>query len=92
MAACLLSRFSHVQLFATLQTVARQGLLFWGFSRQEYCSGLPFPSPGSFPNSGIEPMSLTLAGRFFTAKPRGKPVIYLYRIIVVYLKFKFNCT
>ena len=90
MAACLLSRFSHVQLFATLQTVACQGLLFWGFSRQEYCSGLPFPSPGSFPNPGMEPMSLTLAGRFFTAKPRGKPVIY--RIIVVYLKFKFNCT
>ena len=41
-----------------------------------YWSGLPFPSPGDFPNPGIEPMSPAspaLAGRFFTAEPRGKP-------------------
>ena len=37
-----------------------------GFSRQEYWSGLLFPPPGDLPNSGIEPMSLALAGRFFT--------------------------
>ena len=43
--ACTLSRFSRVQLFATLCTVARQAPLSMGFSRQEYWSGLPFPSP-----------------------------------------------
>ena len=40
-----------------------------GFSRQEYCSGLPFPSPGDLPNPGIEPVSLVfpaLVGGFFT--------------------------
>jgi len=37
-----------------------------GFSRQEYWSGLLFPPPGDLPNSGIEPVSLALAGRFFT--------------------------
>ena len=41
----LLSRFSHVQLCATPETVAHQALLSTGFSRQEYWSGLPFPSP-----------------------------------------------
>ena len=43
---CVLSGFSHVQLFGTLWTVAHQGPLFMGFSRQEYWSGLPFPSLG----------------------------------------------
>ena len=38
--------------------------LSMGFSRQKYWSGLPFPSPGDLPNSGIEPTSPTLAGRF----------------------------
>ena len=46
---------SRVRLFATLWTVAHQGPLSMGFSRQEYCSGLPFPSPGDLPNPGIEP-------------------------------------
>ena len=44
-----------------------------GFSRQEYWSGLPFPSPGDLPDPGIKPMSLALAGRFFTSEPPGKP-------------------
>ena len=43
----LLSCFSHVRLFATPQTVIRQAPLSMGFSRQEYQSGLPFPSPSS---------------------------------------------
>ena len=42
---CMLSHFSHIRLFATLWTVAHQALLSMGFSRQEYWSGLPFPSP-----------------------------------------------
>ena len=57
---------SHVQLFATLWTVAHQASLSIGFSRQEYCSGLPCPPPGDLPNLGIEPVSPALAGTFFT--------------------------
>ena len=44
------------------------------FPKQEYWSGLPFPSPGDLPDPGIEPESPELAGRFFTAEPPGKPV------------------
>ena len=44
-----------------------------GFPKQEYWSGLPFPSPGDLPDPGIEPMSAALACRFFTTKPSGKP-------------------
>ena len=44
-----------------------------GFPRQEYWSGLPFPSPGDLPNPEIEPTSPTLAGRFFSTEPSGKP-------------------
>ena len=51
---------SHVRLFATPWTVALQAPLFMGFSRQEYWSGLPFPSPGDLPDLGIEPRSPTL--------------------------------
>ena len=43
------------------------------FPRQEYWSGLPFPSPKDLPNPGIEPASLTLAGEFFTTESSGKP-------------------
>ena len=67
--ACTLSHFSRVQLFATLWTVANQGPLSMGFTRQENWIGLPCPPPGGLPNPGIEPVSLTspaLAGRFFT--------------------------
>ena len=62
------------QLFVTPWTVAHQTLLSMGFSRQEYWSGLPFPSPGGLPEPGIEPTSLAslaLAGRFFTTEPPG---------------------
>ena len=47
------SRFNRVQLFATPRTINHQALLFMGFSRQEYWSGLPFPSPGDLPNPGM---------------------------------------
>ena len=52
-------------------TVALQAPLSMGFPRQEYWSGLPFPSPGDLPDPGIEPESLVspaLAGEFFTSK------------------------
>ena len=51
---------SRVQLFATSWTVAHQAPLSMGFSRQEYWSGLPFPSPGDLHDPGIEPTSPAL--------------------------------
>ena len=60
---------SRVQLFATLWAVARQAPPSMGFSWQEFWSGLPFPSPENLPDPGIEPMSPTLVGGFFTVEP-----------------------
>ena len=65
--------FSHVQLFVTPWTVAHQDPLSMGFSRQEYWSGLPFPSPGDLPDPGIEPRSPTLQSDALTSEPPGKP-------------------
>ena len=65
----VLSRFSHVRLFATLWSAARQSPLSMGFSRQEYWTGLPRPPPGDLPDPGTELTSLkslALAGKFFT--------------------------
>ena len=45
-----------------------------GFSRQEYWSGLPFPSPGGLPDPGIEPRSPTLQADALTSEPPGKPL------------------
>ena len=59
MSWAVLSHFSHVRLFVILWTVARQAPLSTGFSRQEYCSGLPCPSLGDLPDSGVEPVLLT---------------------------------
>ena len=67
---------SHVRLFAIPWTVAHQAPLSMGFSRQEYWSGWPFPSPGDLSDPGIElmsPVSPELAGGFFTTQPPGKP-------------------
>ena len=69
MRMCVLSHFSHVRLFMTLWTIARQAPLSMGFSRQEYWSGLPCPPPGDLPDPGIEPISLispALVGGLFT--------------------------
>ena len=60
MRASVLSRFSHVQFFATLWTVVHQAPLSLGFSRQEYWTGLPCLSPGDTPDLGIEPHLLCL--------------------------------
>ena len=57
---CMLNCFSHMQLSVTLWTIARQAPLSSGFSRQEYLSELPSPTPGDFPDPGIEPVSLSL--------------------------------
>ena len=50
-----------------------QAPLSMGFSKQEYWSGLPFPTLGYIPDSGIEPVSPALAVRVFTIVPPGKP-------------------
>ena len=64
---------SRVRLFATPRTVAHQAPLSMGFSRQEYWSGLPFPSPGDLPDPGIEPRSPALQAAL-TSEPQGKPM------------------
>ena len=63
---------SHVLLFVTPWTAAHKAPLFMGFLRQEYWSGLPFPSPGDLPKPGIKLTSPALAGRFFTTEPLGR--------------------
>ena len=61
----LQSTVNRVRLFATLWTVAHQAPLSMGFSRQEYWSGLPFPSSGDLPDPGLNRVSC-IAGRRFT--------------------------
>ena len=58
-----------------LWTVAHQAPPSMGFSRQEYWSGLPFPSPGDLPNPGIEPRSPTLQADALTSEPPEKPLM-----------------
>ena len=58
------------------------------FSRQEYWSGLPFPSPGDLPYSGIEPLSPALAGRFFTIElPESMCLIIIQRQTFVSISY-----
>ena len=64
---------SRVQLFVTPWTVAYQAPPSMGFSRQEYWSGVPFPSPGDVPDPGIEPRSPSLEADTLTSEPPGKP-------------------
>ena len=70
---------SRVRLFATLGTVAYQAPPSMGFFRQEYWSGLPFPSPGDLPDSAIKPdspVSPTLQADSLSAEPSGKPNVH----------------
>jgi len=65
--------FSFMSLtLATSWTVAHQAPLSMGFSRQEYWSVLPLPSPGNLPDLEIKPTSPALTGRFFTTEAPGK--------------------
>ena len=70
---------SHIQFLATAWTVTHQAPLSMGFFRQEYESGWACPPPGDLPNSGMEtvsPVTLPLAGRFFTTSHLG---IHIYK-------------
>ena len=72
--ACVLSHFSHVQLFETLWTVACQAPLSMRFSRQEYWSGLPCAPPEDLPDPGIKPVSYIscIAGRLYPLSDLGR--------------------
>ena len=77
------SPFSHVQLFATLWTVACQAPLSMGFSRQEYWSGLPYPPPEDLPDPGTEPVSLmspALVGELLTVWATQEWQLWHYRL------------
>ena len=69
-------------------TIAHQAPLSMGFSRQEYWSGLPFPSPGDLPDAGIEPGSPTLQAYSLLSEPPGKPNFTLKFSFVFSLKKK----
>ena len=73
-----MSLLSHVQLFVIPWTVAQHALPSIGFSRQEYWSGLPFPSPGELPDLGIEPWSPALWAGALASEPPGKPILLFY--------------
>ena len=73
-----LKSLSRVRLFATPWTVAYP----MGFSRQEYWSGLPFPSPGDLPNPGIKAGSPSLEADALTSEPAQLPVFcYFFNIL-----------
>ena len=79
--ACVLSRFSHVWLFATPWTTAHQTPLSMGFSRQKHWSGLPCPPPRDLPDPGIEWASLVspaLAGGSFTTSTTWETHLLIY--------------
>ena len=100
--ACMLSCVSHVLLFVTPWTVARQAPLSTGFSRQEHRSGLPLPPPGDLPDPGVEPSSVVspaLAGGFLTTSatwdalsgPKIMTFIYLCFIMPCYSVVSTGC-
>ena len=77
----------HVWLFATPWTVACQAPLSMEFSRQEYCTGLPFPSPGFLHHPGIEPRSSALQANSLPSEPP----CYLYAFFIEML-FQVFCS
>ena len=72
--------------FATPWPVAFQASWSMGFPRQEYWSGLLFPSLGDLPDPGIKLMSLAFAGGFFTTETREAPVLEKLSIICLWLQ------
>ena len=89
---CTLSLFSRVRLFATPWTVACQTPLSMGFSRQEYWSGLPFPSPGDLPEPGIEPRFLALQADSLPTELQRKPRLFSVSTFINYFSWIFYIT
>ena len=84
---CVLVAQSHIWLFATTWTVAHQAPLSTGFSRPEYWSGLPFPSPGVLPDPGIEIRSPALQTDSLPLSHWGSHFIYLFFIKFCFIYF-----
>ena len=70
-------------------TVTYQAPLSMGFSRKEYQSGLPFPSPGDLPDPGIEPGSPALQADTLPSEPAGKPINFRYAHICIKISFLY---
>ena len=70
----------HGLVAKSCPTIARQALLSIGFSRQEYWSGLPFPSPGDLPNPRIEPRCPALQADSLPTELQGKPLVGYYQL------------
>ena len=79
---------SCIQLFATPWTVACQVLLSMEFSRHEYYSGLPFPTPGYLPLPGIKPMSLVLSALAADSSPRQHLGSHNHIYMVIYKPYR----
>ena len=71
-------------------TLACQAPLYMGFPRQEYWSGLPFPTPEDFPKQGNKPKSPELACGFFTAEIPGKPSPWFGGMEIHYIAMNFK--
>ena len=84
---------SRVQFSATPWTVALQTPLFMGLSRQEYWSGLPFPSPGDRPDPGIKPASPSLQADALPSELyQGSPGGYNHKIITTIKAINIHIT
>ena len=70
---CMLGCFGYIQLFGTLWTIAYQASLSVGFSRLEYWSGLPVPSPGIFPTQESNPGLLHCRKILYQLSHKGSP-------------------
>ena len=82
----VLNLLSHVRLSVTRWTIAHQTPQSLGFSRQEYCSELPFTSPGDLPNPGIEPGSPIQADSL-PPEPSEKPIEISDRLLIAFIKY-----
>ena len=87
----MLNCFSHIWLFATLWTIARLAPLSMGFSRQEYWSGLPLPSPGDLPDPGIEPRSPAVEADTLTSEAPGTPFSQHHHLLKRLFLFQDKC-
>ena len=82
---------SHVQLFAVSWTVVCQAPLSMEFSRQQYWSGVTFPSPGDLPNPGIALASPALEADSLPLTPPGKPLyLLIYIFLFIYTSIKLS--
>ena len=83
---------SRVQLFEIPWTAAYQASPSMGFSRQEYWSGLPFPSPGDLPDPGIKPRSAALQADSLPFEPPGEPhKSFLFIFLLIAIRYEFRC-